>query len=29
MKPEITGLLGSQIEEEISKQFLENISGIT
>ena len=29
MKPEITGLLGSQIQEEISKGFLENISGIT
>ena len=29
MKPEITGLLGSQIQEEISKGFLDNISGIT
>ena len=29
MKPEITSLLGSQIQEEISKGFLENISGIT
>jgi hypothetical protein len=29
MKPEIAELLGSQIQEEISKGFLENISGIT
>ena len=29
MKPEITGLLGPQIHEEISKGFLKNISGIT
>ena len=29
MKPEIHDLLGSQIQEEISKGFLENISGIT
>ena len=29
MRPEIAGLLGSQIHEEISRGFLENISGIT
>jgi hypothetical protein len=29
MRPEIAGLLGSQIQEEISRGFLENISGIT
>jgi hypothetical protein len=29
MKPEIAGLLGSHIQEEISKGFLENIAGIT
>jgi hypothetical protein len=29
MKPEITGLLGPKIHEEISKGFLKNISGIT
>jgi hypothetical protein len=29
MKPEIAGLLGSQIQQEISKGFLENISGLT
>ena len=29
MKPEITDILGSQIHQEISKGFLENISGIT
>jgi hypothetical protein len=29
MKPEIHDLLDSQIQEEISKGFLENISGIT
>ena len=29
MKPEITGLLGSEIQEEISKGFLDNISVIT
>ncbi len=29
MKPEINGILGSQIQEEITKGFLENISGIT
>ncbi len=28
MKPEILDLLGSQIQEEISKGLLENISGI-
>jgi hypothetical protein len=29
MKPEIANLLGSQIQQEISKGFLENISGLT
>ena len=29
MKPEIAGLLGPQIQQEISKGFLENISGLT
>ena len=29
MKPEIDELLGSQIQQEISKAFLENVSGLT
>jgi hypothetical protein len=29
MKPEIVALVGSQMQQEISKGFLENISGIT
>ena len=29
MKPEIAELLGSQIQQEISKEFLENVSGLT
>lgn len=29
MKPEIAESLGAQIQEEISKVFLENFSGIT
>ena len=29
MKPEIDELLGSQIQQEISKAFLKNVSGLT
>ena len=29
MKPEMAELLGSQIQHEISKGFLENVSGLT
>ena len=29
MKPEIDELLGFQIQQEISKGFLENVSGLT
>ena len=29
MKPEMAELLGSQIQQEISKGFLENVSGLT
>lgn len=28
MKPEITGLVGSHIQQEISKSFIENMTGL-